>query len=71
MVANNHYTMHAPLCSELPVIMGNLNPTHIDIDECSEGIDGCAQTCTDTDGRYTCSCISGYQLASDGHGCDG
>ena len=46
--------------------------THvIDIDECSEGIDGCAQICTDMDGNYTCSCDPGYRLASDNHGCDG
>ena len=43
----------------------------IDIDECSEGIDGCAQICTDMDGNYTCSCDPGYRLGSDDHGCDG
>lgn len=44
---------------------------HADIDECTEGADGCAQTCTDTDGNYTCSCDVGYKLANDQHGCDG
>ena len=43
----------------------------LDIDECTEDIDGCIQTCTDTDGSYTCSCDVGYDLAKDGHGCDG
>ena len=42
-----------------------------DIDECEEGIDGCAQNCTDTDGSYNCSCGSGYNLAINQHGCDG
>ena len=44
---------------------------YIDINECAEDTDGCAQTCTDTDGSYTCFCDVGYQLANDGHGCDG
>ena len=44
---------------------------YIDIDECIEGISNCAQNCTDTDGSYTCSCTSGYQLARDGQQCDG
>jgi hypothetical protein len=42
-----------------------------DINECDEAIDDCAQVCTDTDLGYTCSCRSGYRLASNGHGCDG
>ena len=42
-----------------------------DTDECADGIDDCAQVCTDTDLGYTCSCRSGYRLASDGRGCDG
>ena len=44
---------------------------HPDIDECIDGAHGCAQTCTDTDGNYTCSCDVGYNLANDQHGCDG
>ena len=43
----------------------------IDIDECAESRDNCAQICTDTDGSYTCSCEAGYDLASDGRGCNG
>jgi hypothetical protein len=43
----------------------------IDVDECSEGSDNCAQNCTDTDGSYGCSCGSGYRLANDSQGCDG
>ena len=40
-----------------------------DIDECAEGTDGCAQTCTNTVGSYSCSCGTGYRLASDEHTC--
>jgi fibulin 1/2 len=43
----------------------------LDIDECAEDIDGCAQTCTNTNGSYSCSCNTGYQLASDNQGCNG
>ena len=45
--------------------------TAFGVDECAEDIDGCAHICTDTDFSYTCSCRSGYSLASDGHGCNG
>ena len=43
----------------------------LDIDECSEDSDNCAQNCTDTDGSFDCSCRSGYRLANDSQGCDG
>ena len=43
----------------------------IDIDECAEGINGCIHSCSNTEGNYTCSCNSGYRLASDNHGCEG
>ena len=43
----------------------------LDINECIEEIDRCAQGCTDTLGSYTCSCGPGYRLASDDHQCDG
>ena len=40
-----------------------------DIDECAEGTDDCAQVCVNEGGSYSCSCPSGYQLASDGRRC--
>ena len=43
----------------------------IDINECREGTDGCAQICTDSEGSYSCSCETGYNLAEDKHGCNG
>ena len=43
----------------------------VDINECAEGVDDCAQICTDTDGSYICSCAPGYLLTNDSRGCDG
>ena len=40
-----------------------------DINECADGTHGCAQMCTNQIGGYSCSCGSGYQLASDRRGC--
>ena len=31
----------------------------------------CDQICTNTPGSYSCSCVSGYQLSSDGKSCVG
>ena len=31
----------------------------------------CEQVCSNTFGSYTCSCVSGYQLAPDGKSCIG
>ena len=40
-----------------------------DIDECSEGISGCSQLCTNIIGSYYCTCLNGYQLSNDNHTC--
>ena len=42
-----------------------------DINECTEGINDCAQLCTDTDGSYLCACSLGFSLKGDSYGCDG
>ena len=39
--------------------------------ECNTNNGGCAQTCTNTEGSFMCSCGSGFQLASNGLDCDG
>ena len=41
-----------------------------DINEC-ENPSICEQTCSNVGGSYSCSCIEGYSLASDLHGCLG
>ena len=41
-----------------------------DINECET--DGrCAQTCTNTEGSFQCSCSTGFTLAGDGSNCNG
>ena len=42
-----------------------------DIDECSDGTHNCSQTCTNTNGSFTCGCNSGYLLDIDGATCNG
>ena len=43
-----------------------------DIDECaSDSSNPCNQICTNTDGSFECSCMSGFQLESDGFTCEG
>ena len=43
----------------------------VDIDECALETDQCYQNCHNNVGSYTCSCIAGYTLNSDGFSCDG
>ena len=48
----------------------NNNIILTDVDECARGIDGCAQTCTNVVGSYSCSCDAGYRLASNRRSCN-
>ena len=43
----------------------------LDINECTENSDGCAQICTNNAGSFICSCRSGYRLGSNGRNCIG
>ena len=43
----------------------------LDIDECDEELGTCSQSCTNTDGSYTCNCTTGYTLNNDGQTCNG
>ena len=43
----------------------------LDINECTENTDGCAQMCTNTIGSFTCACRVGYLLNNDGRACQG
>jgi fibulin 1/2 len=47
----------------------NTPSTCTDIDECLTSNGGCAQTCTNSVGSYTCGCNAGYALAQDGFSC--
>ena len=42
-----------------------------DINECSLGSDGCADTCTNMDGAFECGCPTGYTLGADFRECMG
>ena len=44
---------------------------NVDIDECTNNTDNCNQTCTNTEGSFTCGCNGGYELNSDGTTCNG
>ena len=44
---------------------------NVDVDECGDDTDGCSQTCTNTEGSFTCGCTDGYVLNVDGTTCDG
>ncbi|XP_019646063.1 PREDICTED: polycystic kidney disease protein 1-like 2 [Branchiostoma belcheri] len=38
--------------------------------ECATDNGGCAQNCTKVPGSYNCSCMQGFVLMADGHGCE-
>ena len=45
--------------------------TGMNVNECATNNGGCAHTCMDTVGSFTCSCRSGFVLASNGLDCNG
>ena len=42
-----------------------------DIDECATNNGNCGQTCNNTIGSYSCSCVAGYLLNADSRSCSG
>ena len=44
--------------------------TKKDVDECSEELDNCEQVCINTVGSFECSCLNGFELATNGFSCD-
>ena len=45
---------------------------HLDVDECSSNLtNACNQICTNIPGGLECSCMSGFELESDGFTCVG
>ena len=42
-----------------------------DTDECSDGTHNCSQTCTNTNGSFTCGCNNGYLIDLDEATCNG
>jgi len=59
-MANSSFSIHKVKCH---VVLS-------DIDECSGALSPCAQTCSDTDGSFNCSCRSGFSFVSNSQ-CDG
>ena len=43
----------------------------LDVNECQTLTDNCQQVCTNTEGSYTCSCSTGFELDSDRLTCNG
>ena len=62
---------HVRLCWALYYLYTYTSHINLDVDECLEGTDTCAQTCTNVVGSYTCSCDPGYRLGSDNRQCSG
>ncbi|XP_046852402.1 uncharacterized protein LOC124445696 isoform X2 [Xenia sp. Carnegie-2017] len=42
----------------------------LDVDECTEGVSGCNQRCTNNAGSFKCSCMNGFTLDSDERTCN-
>ena len=45
------------------------NCHYLEIDECTEEISGCNQSCVNTAGSYYCSCDTGFEIDADQHTC--
>ena len=56
---------------KLFILMHNRFTKISDVDECSEELHRCHQTCHNSVGSYACSCDSGYRLDGDGLTCNG
>jgi Coagulation Factor Xa inhibitory site/EGF domain/Calcium-binding EGF domain/Complement Clr-like EGF-like/Regulator of chromosome condensation (RCC1) repeat len=63
-------TGYSCTCPSGYVSTGGANPTCVDVNECSTNNGGCSQTCSNTQGGFTCSCNPGYQLDADGKTCN-
>ncbi|XP_019630295.1 PREDICTED: fibrillin-2-like [Branchiostoma belcheri] len=71
--AQNTYKKHGPSTACAADGKGGVfaNEVYlIDIDECATDNGGCAQTCTNVQGSYNCSCLQGFVLEANEHGCE-
>ena len=49
----------------------NIDHLIADNDECRTGNHNCEQKCVNTEGSYSCKCLSGYELRRDKRTCNG
>ena len=70
-IGNVQSLSNRALCITRHVIHGIILYHFTDIHECSEGISGCNQVCSNTIGSYYCTCFEGYYLGGDNHTCLG
>ena len=64
-------TYELPTCTTYVCMLTIIIIFHSDIDECVQGLAGCDQNCNNTVGSYFCTCMDGYELELDNHGCTG
>ena len=53
------------------LIMIKITYDGTDINECASQNGGCEQNCQNTIGSYSCSCLTGYLIDSNGYNCTG
>ena len=73
-LCDNHCISHHQICTCMSLyftVYIRVIYFNIDIDECANNTDNCIQTCTNTEGSFTCGCNDGYILDSDGTTCNG
>ncbi|XP_071487672.1 uncharacterized protein [Diadema antillarum] len=58
-----------PRCGDCPPHLAGDGFVCYDVNECAEMLDDCEQECHNTQGSYTCSCLSGYTLSLDMRSC--
>ncbi len=63
-----HCVVYNEQINKLYLLCYNYN---IDIDECSEGLSGCSDYCSNHIGYFECSCMEGYQLLENNKTCIG
>ena len=66
-----HFTLKSHSCSKMLLIIWNYVCSLADINECLTDNGGCEQICNNTEGSFSCSCDSGYNLDSNRLNCTG